>query len=113
MLPFVNSPEDCRSWIIEVTIKSMLGKHFLKIFKQIGRRLVSTQSSIVKPTVTLWKDNLKYTTSPRDWVQWITSPKYAEILHIPPWLGNMTIKPYKQFDEIRMNTEKKCRKINS
>ena len=48
MLRFMESPGDHRSWIIEVTTRSMLGKDLLKIVRPPGRGLVSSQPKSVK-----------------------------------------------------------------
>ena len=52
MLPFVHSPDDHRSWILEVRRRSILSKHPLKIAIQPERRLVSTQLGKVKNAIT-------------------------------------------------------------
>ena len=48
MLSFMESPGDHRSWLIEVTTRSMLGRDLLKIVRPPGRKLVSTQPRSVK-----------------------------------------------------------------
>ena len=40
MLSFINSPGDHRSWIAEITTRSMLGKNLYKIERPAARRLV-------------------------------------------------------------------------
>ena len=48
MLSFMESPGDHRSWLIEVTTRSMLGRDLLKIVRPPGRKLVTTQPRTVK-----------------------------------------------------------------
>ena len=43
MLSFMESTEEHRSWLIEITTRSMLGRELLKIVRPPGRRLVITQ----------------------------------------------------------------------
>ena len=43
MLSFLDSTGDHRSWLVELTTRSMLGRELLKIVRPPGRRLVSTQ----------------------------------------------------------------------
>ena len=40
MLPFINSLGDHRSWIVEKTTRSMVGKSLYKIERPVLRRLV-------------------------------------------------------------------------
>ena len=48
MLSFLDSTGDHRSWLVDVTTRSMLGRDVLKVVRPPGRRLVSTQPSSVR-----------------------------------------------------------------
>ena len=48
MLSFLDSTGDHRSWLVDVTTRSMLGPELLKIVRPPGRRLVSTQPRSVR-----------------------------------------------------------------
>ena len=48
MLPFINSPGDHRTWIIEVSTRLMIGEHLHNIEQPYGRRLVMSNHKAVK-----------------------------------------------------------------
>ena len=42
LLPWISSVGDHRTWIVEVSLRSMLGPNLLRIQRSVGRRLVTT-----------------------------------------------------------------------
>ena len=42
LLPWISSVGDHRTWIVEITLRSMLGPNLMKVQKSIARRLVTT-----------------------------------------------------------------------
>ena len=48
VLSFLDGTGDHRSWLLEVTTRSMIGRELLKIVRPPDRRLVSTQPKSVK-----------------------------------------------------------------
>ena len=42
LLPWISSVGDHRTWVVELTLRSMLGPNLLRIQRSVGRRLVTT-----------------------------------------------------------------------
>ena len=110
MLPFINSPDNHRAWIIEASTRSMLGEHVHKIERLCGKRLVMSNHKAVKRYNKIVKEqsdihNIKERLDALDKLTRIYGREE------PKWLGSMIIKLYKQMDEIRIHAENKCLKV--
>ena len=110
MLSFLDSTGDHRSWLVEVTARSMLGRELLKIVRPLGRRLVSTQPRSVERYNEIVEKQFQLHRVPE---RMEAVDKLSRICGspTPPWLRSMMIKLYQQMDEIRVHAEKKCRKF--
>lgn len=47
-LPFIQSVGDHRTWVVELTTRSMLGTSLVKVQRVVARRLVSTKVRATK-----------------------------------------------------------------
>ena len=110
MVSFLDSTGDHRSWLVDVTTRSMLGRDVLKIVRPPGRRLVSTQPSSVRRYKEIVEQQFLLHRVPErmDAVDKLSRTCGTPT---PPWLRSMMIKLYQQMDEIRLHAEKKCRKF--
>ena len=110
VLSVLDSTCDHRSWLLAVTTRSMLGYELLKIVRPPGRRLVTTQPRSVKTYTEIVKNQFLLHRIPE---RMDAVDKLSRICGTPtsPWLRSMMIKLYQQMDEIRVHTEKKCRKF--
>ena len=93
VLSLLGSTGDHRSWLLEVTTKSMIVRKLLKIARPPGRRLVSTQPRSVKTYNKIVK---KQSLLHRIHGRLDAVDKLSKICGTPtlPWLRSMTIKLY-------------------
>ena len=110
MLPFSMSPGDHRTFMLDVTTRSMLGEHLYKAFRPVSRRLVTSNKRCVNTYIRIKEEQFdihridERLTAIQNLVKICEQP-------IPRWLEQMTQKLYTQMDEIAKHSEKKCRKI--
>ena len=110
MLSFLDSTCDHRIWLLEVTARSMLGCELLKIAKPPGRRLVSTQPRSVKTYNEIVEKQFLLHRKPEK-IDAVDKLFRICGTPTPPRLKSTMIKLYQQMNEIRVHTEKKCRKF--
>ena len=112
MLSFMESPGDHRSWLIEVTTRSMLGRDLLKIVRPPGRKLVTTQPRTVKRYNKIVEEQFLRHRIPE---RLDAVDKLSRVCGnpTPPWLTSMMIKLYSQMDQIRIHAEKQCRNFKT
>jgi hypothetical protein len=110
MLTFVESPGDHRSFIIDISTRSLFGEFRFKICRPVSRRLVtSQQQSVVRYNKIVREQfEIHHIVTRLDAVDKMT--RYCGYPS-PNWLRAMIIKLYKQMTEIRVHAEKDCRKI--
>ena len=94
MLGFMESPGDHRSWLIEVTTTSMLGKDLLKIVRPPGRRLVTTQPKSVRKYNEIVEQQFQIHRIP-DRMDVVENLSIICGKPTPPWLRSMMIKLFK------------------
>ena len=106
MLTFAESPGDHRSFIIDISPRSLLGEFRFPV----SRRLVTSQQQSVDRYNKIVREQFD--------IHWIVErlnavdkmTKYCGYPS-PKWLSAMIIKLYKQMTEIRVHAEKDCQKI--
>ncbi len=110
MLTFAESPGDHRSLCFDIFAQSLLGKFRYKICRLVSRRLVTSQSSLIKRYNKIVCEQFE---THRIVVQLDAVDKMTQYCGYPSpgWLRAMIIKLYKQMTEIKVYAEKKCRKI--
>ncbi len=111
MFTFVESPGNHRSLCFDISTRSrLLGKFRYKVCQPVSRRLVTSQQSSVTRYNEIVRDQfeLHHIVERLDAVDRMT--RYCGTPSLG-WLRAMIIKLYKQMKEIRVHTEKKCRKI--
>ena len=77
MLGFMESPGGYRSWLMEVTTRSMLCKDLLNIVRLPRSRLVPTQAHSVKRYNDIADEQFKIPTLLKDWMQWTNCQEYV------------------------------------
>ena len=110
MLSFLDSTGDHRSWLLEITTRSMIGRELLKLARPPGRRLVITQPRSVKTYNQIVEKQFLLHMIPERMDAVDKLPRICGT-PTPPWLISMMIKLYQQMDGIRAHGEKKCRKF--
>jgi len=110
MLTFAESPGDHRSFIIDISTRSLFGEFRFKICRPISRQLVtSKQQSVVRYNkIVREKFEIHHIIDRLNAVNKMT--RYCGYPS-PNWMRAMIIKLYKQMTEIRVHAEKDCRKI--
>ena len=110
MLTFVESPGDHRSFIIDISTRSLFGEFRFKICRPVSRRLVtSQQQSVVRFNKIVGEQfEIHRVVQRLNAVDKMT--RYCGY-PTPNWLRAMIIKLYKQMTEIRVHAEKDCQKI--
>jgi hypothetical protein len=110
MLPFLDSPGDHRAFIIDVSTRLLLGKFCYKICRPVSCRLITSQQSLVD----------EYNRIVWEQFAWHRIVKRLDVVDkmtcycgfpSPNFLQAMIIKLYQQMTKIRVQAEKKCRKI--
>ena len=110
MLTFAESPGDHRSFIIDISTRSLFGEFRFKICRPVSRQLVtSQQQSVVRYNKIVREQfDIHRIVERLNAVDKMT--RYCGYPS-PNWLRAMIIKLYKQMTEIRVHAEKDCRKI--
>ena len=106
----MESPGDHRSFIIDISTRSLFGEFRFKICWPISRQLVtSKQKSVVRYNKIVREQfEIRHIVDRLNAVNKMT--RYCGYPS-PNWLRAMIIKLYKQMTEIRVHAEKDCRKI--
>jgi hypothetical protein len=110
MLTLAESPGDHQSLCFDISTRSLLGEFRFKICRPFSRRLVTSQQDSVRRYNEKVREQFGiHRISERlDVVDKMT--RYCGY-PLPGWLRAMIIKLYKQMSEIRVHSEKNCRKI--
>jgi hypothetical protein len=110
MLTFAESPGDHRSFIINISTRSLFGEFRFTICRPVSRRLVTSQQQSVARYNKVVREQfeIRRIVARLDAVDKMT--RYCGYPS-PNWLRAMIIKLYKQMPEIRVHAEKDCRKI--
>jgi hypothetical protein len=109
MLTFAESP-DHRSFIINISTRSLFGEFRFKICRPVSRRLVTSQQQSVIRYNKIVREQfeihriIKRLNAVDKMTRYCGYPS-------PNWLRAMIIKLYKQMTEIRVHAEKDCRRI--
>ena len=106
----MSSIGDHRTWIVEVTMRSILGCNLLKIQRTVGRRLTMSNHSAVTEYIRLVKKGCE---------EHKISNRLDECLRLvnefgvptPKWLKKKIRRVHDEFDEIRLHAERNCRKL--
>jgi hypothetical protein len=110
MLTFAESPGDHRSFILDVSTRSLLGVYRYKVCRPVSRCLVTLQELSVKRYNEIIRDQFEIHRIEERLNAVDNMTKYCRY-PLPRWLRSMIIKLYKQMTEIRVHAEKNCRKI--
>jgi hypothetical protein len=110
MLTFAESPGDHRSFVLDISTRSLLGVNRYKVCRPVSCRLVTSQESSVKTYNEIIRERFQIhcIEEQMDAVDRMT--RYCGYPS-PPWLRTMILKLYSQMTEIRVHAKKKCRKI--
>ena len=110
MLSFMESTGEHRSWLIEITTRSMLGRERLKNVRPPGRRLVSTQPRSVETYNKTVEQQFRLHRIPE---RMDAVDKLSRIggTPAPSCLRSMMVNLYQQMNEIKVHVEKKWRKF--
>jgi hypothetical protein len=110
MLTFAESPGDHQSLCFNISTRSLLSEFRFKICRPVSRRLVTSQQDSVRRYNKKVHEQFEIHRIPErlDTVDKMT--RYCGY-PLPGWLCVMIIKLYKQMSEIRVHSEKNCRKI--
>jgi len=110
MLTFAESPGDHRSFIINISTRSLLGEFRFKICRPLSRGLVTSQQQSVDRYNKIVREqfDIHRIVERLNAVDKMT--RYCGY-PLPKWLRAMIIKLNKQMTEIRVHPEKDCRKI--
>jgi hypothetical protein len=110
MLPFLESPGDHCAFTIDISTRSLLGKFQYKVCRPVSRRLITSQQGSVNEYNRIV--NVQFSqhqiVERLDAINKMT--RYCRFPS-PNFLRAMIIKLYRQMTEIRIHTEKSCRKI--
>jgi hypothetical protein len=110
MLTFAESPGDHRSFVLDVSMQSLLGVYRYRVCRPVSRRLVSSQESSVKRYNEIIQEQFHIHRIEEQMNAVDNMTRYCGYPS-PRWLHLMITKLYKQMTEIRLHAEKKCRKI--
>jgi hypothetical protein len=110
MLNFAESPGDHRSFILDVSMQSLLGVYRYKVCRLVSRRLVTSQGSSVRRYNEIIREQFSIHRIKERMNAVDNMTRYCGYPS-PPWLRLMVIKLYKQMMEIRIHAKKHCRKI--
>jgi hypothetical protein len=110
MLSFTESPGDHRSFIIDISTCSLLGKFRYKVCRPVSRCLVTSQQQSVDRYNKIMREQFKTHCIVERMNAVNKMTRYCGCPS-PNWLRAMIIKLYKQMMEIRVYAEKDCQKI--
>jgi hypothetical protein len=105
MLNFVVSLGDHRSLILDVSTRSLLGKHLNKICRPVSRRLVTSQKSLVTRYNKIFKKQCLIHRIQEHMDAIDKMKKYCGYPS-PKWLESKMLKLYPQLTEVRRYVEK-------
>jgi hypothetical protein len=110
MVTFAESPEDHRSFIIDISTCSHFGEFRFKICRPVSRQLVTSQHQSVVKYNKIVREQFKIH---RVFERLNAVDKMTRYCGYPSpnWLRAMIIKLYKQMMDIRVHAEKDCCKI--
>jgi hypothetical protein len=110
MLSFAESPGDHRSFIINISTRSLLGEFRYKVCRPVSRRLVTSQQQSVDRYNKIVREQFEIHCIVKRLNAVDKMTRYCGYPS-PNWLRAMIIKLYKQMTEIRVHAEKDCQKI--
>lgn len=110
MLPFSQSPGDHRTFIVDISTRSMIGKFQYKIQRPVSRRLVTSNVRCTREYKRLVEIQFELHRIP-DRMQALENLTQMVGRPTPEWLEVMMQKIHKQIEEIQTHGEAKCRKI--
>ncbi len=110
MLTFVESPGDHRSFVLDISTRSLLGVYRYKVCRPVSCRLVTSQESSVKTYNKIIREQFQIHCIEERMDAVDRVMRYCGYPS-PPWLRMMILKLYNQMMEIRVHAKKKCRKI--
>ena len=110
MLTFAESPGDHRSFIIDISTRSLFGEFRFKICRPVSRQLVTSQQQSVVRYNKIVREQFEIHCIVERLNAVDKMTRYCGYPS-PNWLRAMIIKLYKQMMEIRVHAEKDCRKI--
>jgi hypothetical protein len=110
LLNFAKSPGDHRSFILDISTRSLLGVYQYKVCRPVSQQLVTSQESSVRRYNEIITEQFSIHRIKEGLNAVNNMTRYCGYPS-PPWLCSMIIKLYKQMTEIRIHTKKHCRKI--
>jgi hypothetical protein len=110
MLTFAESPEDHRSFLLNVSTRLLRGVYKYKVFRSVSCRLVTSQAGSVKRYNQIILEQLEIHRI-KECMDAVEKMTHYCRYRSPPWLREIVIKLYKQMTKIRVHAEKNCRKI--
>ena len=110
MLSFLDSPGDHRAFIIDISTISLLGKFWYKVCRPVSRCLITSQQGLVNEYNRIVNDQFSQHRIVKRLNAINKMTRYCGFPS-PNFLRAMIIKLYRQITEIRIHTEKRCRKI--
>jgi hypothetical protein len=110
ILNFAESPGDHQSFILDVSMRSLLGVYRYKICWPVSRQLVTPQGSSVRRYNKIIREQFSIRRIKQRMNAVDNMTRYCGYPS-SPWLRSIVIKLYKQMMEIRVHTKKHCQKI--
>ena len=109
-LPHLSSIGDHKTWIIEVTSRSVLGCNLLKIQRTVGRRLNMSNHGTVTEFIKLVKEGCEEQNIQSRLEECLSQASKLGT-PTPKWLKKKIRLVHNDFDRIRLHAERNCRKI--
>jgi hypothetical protein len=110
VLTSAESPEDHRSFALDISTRSLLGVYRYKVCRPVSHRLVTSQESSVKTYNKIIREQFQIHLIEKQMDAVDRMTRYYGYPS-PLWLRTMILKLYNQMTEIRVHAKKKCRKI--
>lgn len=109
-LPHISSIGDHKTWIVEVSMRSLLGCNLLKVQRTVGRRLIMSNHGAVEEYNRLIN---------KGYEEHNIKARLRSLLNIvektgapvPGWLKKMTVAIHEEMNKIRLHAEHNCRKM--
>jgi hypothetical protein len=111
MVNFAESPGDHWSFVLNILTRSLLGVYRYKVCWPVSQRLVTLQQSSVRRGYNKIIREQFDIHHIKEWMNMVDNMSWYCRYPSPWWLRSMIIKLYKLMMEIRIHTEKNCRKI--
>lgn len=110
MLPWIESVGDHRTWVVEITLRSMLGPNLMKVQRSIARRLVTTNYMALRNNNIMLKKMYEEHGIVGKLKNLI---KMSDNYHgkPPDWLAAKIEKLHKEVDDYRIHAEKSAGKL--